>query len=103
MNDVKISIIFITLLKHRACATESLHTHSTMAHAALISVIQQGIASMDEVVYLVSQDGKKYPIQEQVLKGSSDFFWAALEINMRESGKYPFVGKRRSPYHAIHF
>jgi hypothetical protein len=67
--------------------------HSTMAHAALISVIQQGIADMDEVVYLVSQDAKRFPIQEQVLKSSSDFFRAALEINMRESGKYLFRGK----------
>ncbi len=53
----------------------------------LFSVIQQGFPSTDEVVYLVSEDGKKFPIQENVLKSSSDFFKAALENNMRESGK----------------
>jgi hypothetical protein len=40
-------------------------------------------------VCLVSREGMKFPIQEDVLKGSSDFFKAALENKTRESGKYP--------------
>jgi hypothetical protein len=56
--------------------------------ADLFSVILQGIPSLDDSVYLVSRDGKKFAIHEKVLKDSSDFFKAALENNMRESGKY---------------
>ncbi len=43
---------------------------------------------MDEIVCLVSREGKRFPIQEQVLKSSSDFFKATLETNMQEAGKF---------------
>jgi hypothetical protein len=54
------------------------------AKVDLFSALHQQIASKDEAVYLVSSDGKEFPIQEAVLKGS-EFFKAALE---NETGKY---------------
>ncbi len=58
------------------------------AKTGMFSALHQGVASMDEMVYLVSQDNKKFAIHEEVLKCSSDFFRAALETRMREAGKY---------------
>jgi hypothetical protein len=58
------------------------------AKAGLFSTIQQGLACKDEIVFLVSKEGKEFSIQENVLKGNSDFFKATLENKMRESGKY---------------
>jgi hypothetical protein len=46
------------------------------------------IPSAREVVHLVSRAGEKVPVQEQVLKDSSDFFKASVESGMQESGKY---------------
>jgi hypothetical protein len=57
-------------------------------NADVFSSILQGVSTVDELVYLVSRDGKKFPIQEEVLKHSSDFFKAARETTMRESGTY---------------
>jgi hypothetical protein len=61
---------------------------SLPANASLFSMIQRGIPASDEVVYLVSREGKKLAIQEQVLKNGSNFFRATLETSMRESGKH---------------
>jgi hypothetical protein len=52
----------------------------------LFSALLQGIGSPDGQVCLVSRDGKKFAMQENVLASSSDFFKAALESNMRETG-----------------
>jgi hypothetical protein len=68
-----------------------LQTAPWLAHesfsADLFSIIAQGMPSPDDSVYLVSREGKKFTIKEKVLKDSSDFFKAALENSMRESGK----------------
>jgi hypothetical protein len=57
------------------------------ASADMLSVIRRGIPTIDEICYLVSSDGQKFPIHEKVFKESSEVFKAALEICMQESGK----------------
>jgi hypothetical protein len=57
----------------------------------VFAVIGRGIPNSDQVVYLISRDGQKFPVHEDVLKASSNFFKAALENGMKESGKCPLV------------
>ncbi len=56
------------------------------AAANLCSAFMRGIPSARNVVHLVPKVGEKVPVHEQVLKNSSEFFKAALEIRMSESG-----------------
>jgi hypothetical protein len=92
--------------KSTECGSRDKQIGSTVHEATskgLFSAIKHGIASMDEVVFLVSRDGKKFPIQEEVLKVSSDFFKATLETSMKESGKgLKFCSPHTVCFSAVH-
>ncbi len=53
----------------------------------LTSTLDAGVSSTDEQIFLVSQCGKKFAINEELAKASSEFFTGALEAGMTESGK----------------
>jgi hypothetical protein len=65
----------------------------------MVSIIEASISSTDEVIILVSKEGKKFPVNMQVAKGSSPYFGALLGSEMLESGKWfpslPTHGKER--------
>ncbi len=67
---------------------------SAKGMADLLSAIQQGIPSSDETVHLVSNDGKKFAMHEQVLKGSSDFFKALSRAACRSQASIPSERER---------
>jgi len=61
--------------------------NKSVSSAETFSAILQGVPAADESIFLVSKDGRKFAVQAQVLKASSDFFRATLENEMLESGK----------------
>ena len=65
--------------------------NAVAAEADWFSAICRGIPDADQIVYLVSKEGKRFPVHEEVLKSSSDYFTAALENGMRESGKFQLI------------
>ncbi len=65
-------------------------------NAGLFSVMLNGVASIQEQAYLVSKDGQKFSVHEDVLKASSVFFSSALENGMRETGKFSFSWDKKT-------
>jgi hypothetical protein len=54
---------------------------------SLSTILGDGVSSLDEQIVLVSQCGKKFPMHEEVAKASTEYFTAALQAGMTESGK----------------
>ncbi len=71
----------------RACDFSSMSQQAANTKDDVFSIIFNGIANAQQQITLVSKDGQRFFVHEKDLKASSDFFQAALEIGMRESGK----------------
>jgi hypothetical protein len=59
---------------------------NSSSEADLFASICRGIPEANEIVYLVARDGKRFLVREEVLTASTDYFKAALQNGMRESG-----------------
>ncbi len=54
---------------------------------SLSTALDAGVSSTDEQIFLVSQCGKKFAINGELAKASSEYFTGALDAGMTESGK----------------
>jgi hypothetical protein len=53
----------------------------------LSTVLNAGVSSLDEQILLISQCGRKFPVNAVLAKASSEYFRATLESGMTQSGK----------------
>jgi hypothetical protein len=69
------------------------------------SIIEAGVLSLDESIILVSQEGIRFPVKEQVCKACTPYFEGLLENGMIEAGKsclfYILILRERPLNHAL--
>jgi hypothetical protein len=73
--------------------------HSKVENADVYSIIRRATANTQNQVHLISQNGEKVAVDENVLE-QSIFFKDALEKSMRKTGMSFFFGdkKHQNPF-----
>jgi hypothetical protein len=58
---------------------------------ALSAALSAGVSSLDEQIFLVARCGKKFLVNAEVGKASSEYFIGLLEAGMKEAGKFSSI------------
>jgi hypothetical protein len=72
----------------------NISTHSTMDEEDCACVVQAAVYSPDESIFLVSREGTRFAVNEQLARRCSPYFQGLLQNGMREAGKFAICTKQ---------